>query len=316
MSIEPTPEVLGGDDPLRILKRLVLATRPGFLSAVALPVLLGTVLGAKLGGGFDSVGFALALASSVLVTGAANVLNDVYDDLSGADPANAARVYPFTGGSRFIQNGIMSRSAMARWGALLAAIAAALGVLLALHAGGMVLVFGAVGLGLGIAYSMPPFRLSGRGLGELAVAVAFGVLPVTGACWLQTGMLSPQAVIVSLAVAAWVANILLMNEGPDIRADAAAGKRTLAVRLGAPAARQLQIGLHTAAAGITVGGIATGALHPIAPLVPAVVALLAPRMTRGARTPENPAAVMPGIAFTMAAHGAGTLWLTLAAALA
>ncbi len=316
MTMEPTPEALGGDDPLRILKRLVFATRPGFLSAVALPVLLGTVLGAADAGAFDAIAFALALVSSVLVTGAANVLNDVYDDLSGADPANAARVYPFTGGSRFIQNGVMSRGAMARWGSLLAAMATGLGVLLALHAGAMVLAFGAVGLGLGIAYSMPPFRLSGRGLGEPAVAVAFGVLPVTGAAWLQTGTLSAQAALISLAVAAWVANILLMNEGPDIRADAAAGKRTLAVRLGAPDARQLQIGLHAAAAAVTLGGVIAGALHPIAPVVPAAILVLAPRMTRGAMTPEASAVVMPGIAFTMIGHGAGTLWLTAAAALA
>lgn len=316
MTMEPTPEALGGDDPLRSLKRLVLATRPGFLSAVALPVLLGTVLGARSAGALDAAAFAIALAASVLVTGAANVLNDVYDDLSGADPANAARVYPFTGGSRFIQNGVMSRTAMARWGALLAAVAAFLGIALAVHAGPLVLAFGAVGLGLGITYSMPPFRLASRGLGEAAVATAFGVLPVTGAAWLQTGALSPGAALVSLAVAAWVANILLMNEGPDIRADAAAGKRTLAVRLGARPTRRLQIALHAAAAGVSVLGVAAGILHVLAPLVPAAIAIAAPYMTRGALTPERPATVLPAITFTMAAHGAGTLWLAAAVLLA
>ena len=58
-----------------------------------------------------------------------NVLNDVGDEELGTDRANTDRIYPYTGGSRFIQQGIMSASEMARWGTTLIAMAAIAGII-------------------------------------------------------------------------------------------------------------------------------------------------------------------------------------------
>jgi|GEM_PF-4274030 len=49
----------------------------------------------------------------VLGHSAGNVLNDVCDDRTGNDPSNHDRISPFTGGSRTIPDGLLSRRRMA-----------------------------------------------------------------------------------------------------------------------------------------------------------------------------------------------------------
>jgi len=52
---------------------------------------------------FDGLLFGLAIGVMLLAHAAANVYNDVGDDITGADPGNVEHIYPYTGGSRFIQ---------------------------------------------------------------------------------------------------------------------------------------------------------------------------------------------------------------------
>jgi 1,4-dihydroxy-2-naphthoate octaprenyltransferase len=88
-----------------------------------------------------------------------------------------------------------------------------------------------VGLLLGWGYSAPPLVLMKRGLGELTVALTWGLV-VVGADYVQRGQffLIPIAVAVSFALL--VGNILVINGFPDAHADAQVGKRTLVVRVG------------------------------------------------------------------------------------
>ncbi|HEY5808270.1 MAG TPA: 1,4-dihydroxy-2-naphthoate octaprenyltransferase, partial [Povalibacter sp.] len=242
--VEPSAALLRGDSPATHARRLWLATRPAFLTASVLPVLVGTAWGYRISGKFAAVSFVLALLATVFVHAASNVLNDVGDDIGGTDNANDERIFPYTGGSRFIQNGVMSAGEMKSWGVTLLLLALAPGAgLLWLH-GPQVLIFGAVGIALGVLYSVPKVQLSAHGLGETAVALAFGVLPVVGAAWLQSGVISTGSLAISIPVALWVAAILLINEVTDIRADAAAGKRTLVVRLGVAVTRRVYAGLQ------------------------------------------------------------------------
>ena len=169
------------------VKRSVLAPRPMFYPASVCPVLLGTVWGLRASGELDAVAFALALAAIVFVHAGVNVLNDVYDDISGTDARNTGYIHPFTGGSRFIQDGAIGRGTMRRYGLLLLAAAGIVGIALAALKGALVIALGLIGAGLGVAYSVTPLQLSARGLGECAVGIGFGVLPVMGAAWLQSG---------------------------------------------------------------------------------------------------------------------------------
>jgi 1,4-dihydroxy-2-naphthoate octaprenyltransferase len=238
------------------LKRLALATRPAFFPASVAPVIIGSAWGYRVAGRFDWLLFTLALIATLCVHLACNVLNDVGDDLTGADRINDERIFPYTGGSRFIQNGVMSVREMAALGITLLVIAALMGLALIDLRGPAVLFFGVAGVLIGVLYSVPRVQLAAHGVGEAAIAIAFGVLPVTGAAWLQSDRLDWASVLISVPVGMWVTAILLINEVPDRNADARAGKRTLVVRLGAEGARRLYLALQvTACAAFLLAGI-------------------------------------------------------------
>ncbi|MEK7819886.1 MAG: prenyltransferase [Pseudomonadota bacterium] len=305
--MEPSVAALGGTSPGRIAKRLFLATRPMFFTASILPVVVGTAVGAKIAGAVDWAAFGLALASVVCVHAAVNVFNDVFDFKNGADAANAQRIHPFTGGSRFIQNGVMNAGEMAVLAFALLVAGAAFGTVLFAQKGAGVLLFGIVGVALGILYSMPPVALSGRGVGEIAVGLGFGALPVMGGAWLQCGMLSDQALLFSLPLGCWIAAVLIANEIPDAAADAAAGKRTLVVRLGPRGAQILYGAIQAAALLALVGGVLLGRLPAWGLALPVPLFALAGwaawDLGRGRE------GLIRAIKRTLTVHAAGGAWL-------
>ncbi len=304
---EPSPETLAGRTPGAVFKRLFLATRPKFLTASLLPVIVGFAWGYGAGARLDAVVVILALVATALVHAASNVYNDVGDDINGTDPDNAGRIHPYTGGSRFIQNGVMSRAEVARFSGLLFALAVVVGGALVVLKGLMVLWLGVAGIVLGVAYSMPRVQLSAHGLGELAVAVAFGVLPVSGAGWLATGQVDATLLWVSLAVGLWVTAILQINEVPDIAADTKAGKRTLAVRFGPRGVAYLYFGMHLGAFLILVGLVVAGRMSVWVLLLPALLVVAAARAARTILPPST--GIVGGIEMTLAIQLLGCLWL-------
>lgn len=306
----PRPENFFGHGVAPLLKRLFHATRPKFFPASLLPVLAGTAWGVMSSGNFHISVFVLALLATLCVHAGANVLNDVGDDAGGTDRQNSDRIYPYTGGSRFIQAGIMSTGNMARLGISLLAIAAVAGLLLLSLRGVVVLWFGIAGVLLAVLYSLGPIRLSALGLGETAVAVGFGILPVTGAAWLQSGDINAALVIFSLPISAWVAAILLINEVPDIAADGATGKRTLPVRLGHQGTAMLYAGIHVFAAGVVAWLSIAGPLPIGALLVPLVLLVLAFQAASAVRIGVSDRQRMTGaIEATLGIHTVGSLWL-------
>ena len=284
--------------------------RPKFFPASVLPVLAGSAWGFMVAGQFDLVVFLLALIATVCVHGGANVLNDVGDDVVGTDRQNEDRIYPYTGGSRFIQSGIMSSNSMARLGISLLGLAAIAGMLLLFSKGLMVLWFGLAGVLLAVLYSLGPLRLSAIGLGELSVGVAFGVLPVVGSAWLQSGIIDTNVILFSIPISAWVAGILLINEVPDIAADGATGKRTLPVRVGLGGTAGIYLALNLLAAGIVIWMTMAGSLPLLAPLVPIGLLVLAVQATRAIRKGITERAGMTkAIEMTLGIHTIGSVWL-------
>ena len=284
--------------------------RPKFFPASVLPVLAGSAWGFMAAGQFDLFIFILALLATVCVHAGANVLNDVGDDSGGTDRQNDDRIYPYTGGSRFIQAGIMTASGMARLGISLIATAAIAGLILLLSKGAMVLWFGIAGLLLAVSYSLGPLRLASVGLGELSVGIAFGVLPVTGAAWLQSGSLGLDLLLFSIPVSAWVTAILLINEVPDIAADGATGKRTLPVRVGLGGTSVIYLSLHLSAIAALVVLALRGGFPAWSLIVPTGLLVLAWQAARAIRAgiADRPA-MTRAIEMTLGIHTIGSLWL-------
>ena len=287
------------------LLRYFAATRPAFLSVTFVACLLGLASARFSGIVLDPVLSTVTLFFALVAHGGANVVNDYYDARSGCDAANSERLFPFTGGSRFIQNGLLSINATGMFGyALLAAVIPA-GLWLAAVSGPGLIGIGLAGLLTGWAYSAPPGKLQSRGLGELGITAGW-LLVVLGTDYVQRRGFSFLPVAVGLGYALLVANVLYINQFPDVKADAQAGKRTLVVRLGPRKARwgylALVVGAHLWLVwGVAAGWLPVRALAGLAALLPAAGALrnLWPNASR-------PAQLLPAVKLTILAavlHG-------------
>lgn len=209
----------------------IAATRPAFLTASVLPVMVGVALSWHLHGTVDWTLAVATILNIVLIHAGANVFNDYCDARNGTDAANTGRLFPFSGGSRFIQNGVLDVRQTFWLGTSLLGAGAVLGIAMAAVAGPFVLAIGAVGGALAIFYSAPPC-LACRGLGDFVIALCFGILPLAGTEFIQAGTVSPANWWLGGSVGCFVAGILWINSIPDIDADSAAGKLTLPARLG------------------------------------------------------------------------------------
>ena len=228
---EPRPQDFGST-----ATRYFAATRPAFLTITLVGCLIGFATAHRAGVPFDLPGALLTMLLALLVHAGANVVNDACDADNGSDDANRTRLYPFTGGSRMIQNGVLDRNETARLGQWLLLIVIPAGIWLAWRSGSGLLAIGAAGLLVAWAYSAPPLRLMSRGLGELAIVAAW-LLVAVGADYVQRGHFDVLPAVAGLSFAMLVGALLYINQFPDRSADGSAGKRTLVVRLGPENAR-------------------------------------------------------------------------------
>ncbi len=228
---EPTLEVLRNP-----FVRYVAATRPAFLTASLMACFIGLAMAHHDGIALNAELAVVTLLFAMLAHAGANVLNDYYDALNGTDAQNVERIFPFTGGSRFIQNGVLTKAATRNFGfALMAAVMLAGLSLMALSSPKLIYI-GLVGLFIGWAYSAPPFRLNSRGWGELCVAVGF-LLIVVGADFVQRRDFAAAPIVAGLSYVLLAMNLLYINQFPDRRADTAAGKLHWVARLEVDKAR-------------------------------------------------------------------------------
>jgi len=244
-------------------------TRLPFLTATIVPVTLGILIAAS-HGFFDPIAALLTIIGACFVQLGLNTANDVFDTMSGADDANVTPTQ-FSGGSRVIQYGLVSLRQMATLSTVFYVLAGAIGlILLATHGSTALLVIGVVGFIVSLGYTAPPLKFVYRGLGEIAVALGFGPLMLLGAYVVQTGgALAWEPFVASIPIALLVALILYVNEIPDRRGDAHAGKRTLPVRF---SPRTIVTGYNVAAAGAYVA-VVVGVVLGILP-VPTLLMLL------------------------------------------
>lgn len=242
---------------------------------------------------------ALTLAGIFCVEAAKNASGEIFDWDSGADQAVAAEDRsPFSGGKRILVDRLMSRRQAAAVAAAFYALGGAAGLAIALAHEPAVLWLGLAGASLAFFYHAPPFKLSYRGLGELAVAIAYGPLITCGTYLVQRHRIDLAVLLLSLPLGLLIAGFLWVNEFPDRRADAAAGKRTLVVRLGAArAARAFALLVAAAYAALLLlplAGLPLAVLGGLAGLPSAVAAA-----RRLLRAPTTTSRIIPAQAWTL-----------------
>jgi 1,4-dihydroxy-2-naphthoate octaprenyltransferase len=217
-----------------VVSALVVLRAP-FLSASIIPAFIGGAYASTVleSGAFSTVNFILATIGVALLHLASNVFNDYFDWTSGTDQANASYFQKYSGGSRGIELGLITERGTRLTATALLLTSTAIGLYLAFRVGTGVLVFGLAGAFAGYFYTAPPLRLVARkGLGELAIGMTFGPLITGGMFYTLTGAYSWTSLLVGLPIGLLIANILLINQVPDMEADASTGKNHLVVTFG------------------------------------------------------------------------------------
>ncbi len=220
----------------------------GILPASTVPIFTGTAVAYGIYGVFYWDLFITTLIAGIFLHWGADVANDYFDhteEQTGSDDINVEFIRPYSGGSRTIQQGLLTPKEVAIGSVVCYLIAAIVGFYVVFRVGWVVLAFGLIGAFFGLVYSLPPIRLVKRGIGELVIGIVFGVLMVVGAFYVQVQIpiaLTWPLVIpfdqfyepffMSIPISILIALVLYINEFPDYVADRDANKRTFVVRLG------------------------------------------------------------------------------------
>ncbi|CAN5538659.1 1,4-dihydroxy-2-naphthoate polyprenyltransferase [soil metagenome] len=221
--------------PLRIW---AMAARPRTLPAAIAPVIAGTAAALYVDDDAFRVGaFGAALAGSVFIQIGTNLVNDYSDAKRGADTVDRLGPVRVTAAGLVAPRSVL----IATWIAF--GIAVACGAYLATVAGPIILAVGAVSILAGVLYTGGPRPYGYAGLGEVFVFLFFGLVAVNGSYFVQLESLDLLPLGLSIAIGCLSTAVLVVNNVRDLDTDRRAGKNTLAVRIGRPAARRVFVGL-------------------------------------------------------------------------
>ena len=208
----------------------LIAIRPRTLPAAVSPVLLGTALAVS-DGVFTPLPAVAALVGALLIQMGANLANDYFDYVKGAD------IPERKGPKRVAQSGLITLPRLRLGIAVTFALAALVGAYLIFVGGWPILLIGLASLLSSLAYTGGPFPIGYHGLGDLFVFLFFGVAAVCGTYYVQALSISPMVIAASIPVGSLTVAILVINNLRDIETDRQTGKRTLAVMIGPDATR-------------------------------------------------------------------------------
>ena len=208
------------------------AMRPRTWPASLVPVAVGLAVAAH-HGEIDALIAILTVGSALALQIATNLANDYFDAVRGID--RGERLGP----ARATQSGLIRPRLVERAAWVSLGIAAVAGLPLILRGGWPIAIVGIVSMIAALAYSGGPLPLASLALGEALAFLFFGVIAVGGTTYLQMGSLPRSTLVAGAAVGCYAAAIMLVNNLRDIPTDAPAGKSTLAVRVGDPAARSI-----------------------------------------------------------------------------
>jgi 1,4-dihydroxy-2-naphthoate polyprenyltransferase len=208
------------------VNRWVEGARPRTLPAAVVPVLVGTAVAFADGDG-DVVWWraAAALVVALAIQVGTNYANDYSDGVRGTDDVRVGPV-------RLVASGLAAPAQVKRAAVAAFAAAGVVGLVVSLAVDPRLLLVGAASIAAGWLYTGGPRPYGYAGLGEVFVFVFFGLVAVVGSAYVHLEQVTLLALVAGVPVGLLATALLVVNNLRDIPGDTAAGKRTLAVRIG------------------------------------------------------------------------------------
>lgn len=202
----------------------------------------GILMGAALSyfeGGFNLTVTDLAIVTALFIQIFSNFANDFGDSQKGTD--NQHRVGP----QRTVQSGEISPKQMKSGMVVLIIFSLATGIWLVaegtkgldLTAFLLFLAFGIVALIAAYRYTAGSNPYGYAGLGDAAVFIFFGILPVVGTYFLNAHQITPEIFLPATSIGLFSTGVLNLNNMRDIENDRNSGKRTVVVRMGSKSSK-------------------------------------------------------------------------------
>ena len=252
----------------------VQGARPRTLGAAVAPVFVGTAAAVADADGVIWWRFAAALVVALALQVGVNYANDYSDGVRGTDRDRK-------GPLRLTATGTATPHAVRAAAAIAFGVAAVVGLVLSIAVNPWLLLVGVLAIGAAVLYTGGPVPLGYIGLGEALVLVFFGFVATVGSAYVQLERVPGAAWWGSLVVGLLACAILLANNLRDIPTDTVTGKRTLAVRVGAPTTRRLFVACYV---GSFASVVAIGVTQPWALLgliaLPLAIAPVRTMLTR------------------------------------
>ncbi len=272
------------------VKQYILETRPQFLILSLVLAILGTSM-ALANGSFNIMWAILAFVGLLFLHISVNTLNDYFDYKSGIDLA--ANRTPFSGGSGVLPAGLLTPRAVLTLGLVALALAVPIGVYFVTIRGMALLPLFIVGAILVLLYTTLFTRIGG-GAGEIVAGLGLGTMPVFGIYYIMTGQATGAALFASIPSGFLVANLLLLNEFPDVEADKTGGRKTLPIVIGKKGAAVVYSSLTVATYVWIAAGVILN-LMPVWTLLGCLTLPMAFKAISGAFTPDNLEKLIPAL---------------------
>lgn len=282
-------------------KAILLLLRLPFLTVTAGAVFVGTAFAGWQTGRFNLVFFLLTFVGACFLHIACNVANDYFDFKSGNDAANQNALVPFSGGSRMVLDGFVKPGEALAVSIIFACLGSAIGLYLnAVLKGNIVLFIGIAALFFVFSYNGVPMRLVNKGVGEIAIFLAWGPLMVLGAYYVQAESLSSfWPLIVAISSGVLTTLVLLINEFADRDADLSTGRKTWVILFGFKKSFLLYLSLALSCYVLVLMGVLFGGWPLWSFLVLITLPLPFKAFKTGMRNLENWSGFLPAVQATI-----------------
>ncbi|MDP3785994.1 MAG: 1,4-dihydroxy-2-naphthoate octaprenyltransferase [Candidatus Omnitrophota bacterium] len=217
------------------MKKILLwiaAARPQFFTATIIPIALGAAMAWNHMAVFNWGLFWLTLIGGIFIHAGLDYSNDYYDYKTGNDVVNKTPT-PFSGGSRFLREGILRPKQVLLASLICFAAGSAIGLYISyLLKTNVILIIGIIGVFLAFFYTGGPIKIGYTRCAETATGLGFGPLMVIGSYYVQARSISWQALWSSVPIGILIALVQYINQFPDYEADKKARKNNTVVTLG------------------------------------------------------------------------------------